>query len=277
MEKNALGRGLSALIPEGHQEKEKIQTVPIEKLEPSSFQPRKFFSEARIKELGESIREKGMIQPILVRPRDERFEIIAGERRFRAAKMIGFGEVPVIIKQVKDGDLLEISLIENIQREDLNHLEEARAFKRLVEEFGMTHEMISKRVSKDRATITNTLRLLELPVRIQALLEENAISMGHARSLLSLELEKDQWRITQQIVKKGLSVRQTEQLVRAKLTKPEGSPRRRKDIHLQDIEEKLQHRFGTRVKIYQGKKRGKLVIEYFSPEDLNRILGIIDR
>lgn len=275
MEKNALGRGLSALIPEGHQEREKIQSIDIGKIVPSKFQPRHYFSEARIKELAESIREKGIIQPILVRPIEDRFEIIAGERRYRAAKMLEFKELPAIIKQVKDIDVLEISLIENIQREELNRIEEARAFRRLAEEFSMTHETISQRVCKDRATISNTLRLLELPDKIQNFLEENSITMGHAKSLLALENERDQIRLCNKIIKKGLSVRQAENLVRTKMSKPEASARRKKDVHLGAVEERLQHNFGTRVKIYQGKKRGKIIIEYFSADDLNRILELM--
>jgi len=275
MDRSVLGRGLSALIPEGHQEREKIQNIEIEKIKTSKFQPRQFFSEGRIKELAESIREKGIIQPILVRPQGDVFEIIAGERRYRAAKLLNLKEVPAIVKQVKDADVLELSLIENIQREELNRMEEARAFSRLAREFSMTHEVISKRVAKDRATISNTLRLLELPEKIQSFLEENSITMGHAKALLSLEKEKDRIRLCKSIMKKGLSVRQTENWVRAKAMKPEGSSRRKKDVHLSGIEEKLQHQFGTRVKILQGKKRGKIVIEYFSQEDLNRILDII--
>lgn len=275
MEKSVLGRGLSALIPEAPLEKDKVQTIDLQLLEASTFQPRLYFSENRLKELAASIKEKGVIQPILVRAKGSRYEIIAGERRFRAAKLLGLKEIPAIIKHVDDANLLELSLIENVQREELNRIEEARAYQRLSKEFSLTQEQISLKVSKDRATVANTLRLLELPAKIQRHLEENLITMGHAKSLLMLEDEKEQTKLCDKILKKGLSVRQSEVAARI-LGAGNGAPvRRKKDIHLAGIEEKLQHRFGTRVRILQGKKRGKIVIEYFSQEDLNRVLGIL--
>jgi len=275
MERNVLGRGLSALIPEGHEQKEKIQTIGTEQMVTSELQPRKFFSETRLKELAESIKEKGVIQPILVRSKGDKYEIIAGERRFRAVQLAGIKEVPVIIKQVNDADLLEISLIENIQREELNRMEEARAYRRLAVDFGLTHDTISLRVSKDRTTVTNTLRLLELPPKVQELIEENRLSMGHAKSLLSLENEKDMIKCCDQIVKKGMSVRQAEQLVRKKLFGPTRPAKRNRDAFVQNIEESLQHRFGTRVRVIQGKKRGRIIMEYFSQDDLHRILSLL--
>lgn len=275
MEKSVLGRGLSALIPESPVDREKTQTLELDRLEASTFQPRQYFSENRLKELAASIKEKGVIQPILVRPRGSKYEIIAGERRYRAAKLLGLKEIPVIIKNVDDGNVLEIALIENVQREELNRIEEARAYKRLAQEFHLTQEQISAKVSKDRATVANTLRLLDLPAKIQRHLEENLISMGHAKSLLMLESEKEQGKLCDKILKKGLSVRQSEIAARVLASGPAAPSRRKKDIHLVSIEEKLQHRFGTRVRILQGKKRGKVVIEYFSQEDLNRVLGIL--
>ena len=276
MERNVLGRGLSALIPEGSDVKEKVQSIPLDKIIPSPFQPRMKFSDERLRELSESIMEKGVIQPILVRPNGEKFELIAGERRFRAAQLAGFKEIPAIARNVKDGDLLEISLIENIQREELNKLEEARAYARLSVEFGLTHEMIAKRVSRDRTTISNILRLLELPEKIQRLLEENTITMGHARSLLSLPDERKQMKLCERIVRQDMSVRQAEGLV-----KREVSPHRifrsrgKKDVHVLNAEEGLQHRLGTRVRIAQGKKRGKIIIDFFSTEDLTRLVSLL--
>lgn len=275
MEKSVLGRGLSALIPEAPVDKDKVQMIEISRLEASTFQPRLYFSDSRLKELAASIKEKGVIQPILVRAKGARYEIIAGERRFRAAKSLGLKEIPAIIKNVNDEDVLELSLIENVQREELNRIEEARAYHRLSKEFHLTQEQIALKVSKDRATIANTLRLLELPEKIQRHLEENLISMGHAKSLLMLADEREQIRLCDKILKKGLSVRQSETAARI-LGAGAGQPvRRKKDLHIASLEEKLQHRFGTRVRILQGKKRGKIVIEYFSQEDLNRVLGIL--
>lgn len=275
MEKSVLGRGLSALIPEAPLEKEKVQTIELNRLEASKFQPRLYFSDNRLKELAASIKEQGVIQPILVRAKGGRFEIIAGERRFRAAKLLGLKEIPAIIKNVDDANVLELSLIENVQREELNRIEEARAYQRLAQEFNLTQEQISLKVSKDRATIANTLRLLELPAKIQRHLEENLISMGHAKSLLMLENEKEQTKLCDKILKKGLSVRQSELAARILGSGSAAQVRRKKDVHLAGIEERLQHRFGTRVRILQGKKRGKIVIEYFSQEDLNRVLGLL--
>jgi len=275
MEKSVLGRGLSALIPEAPVEKEKVQTIELDRLEASTFQPRLYFSDSRLKELAASIKEKGVIQPILVRAKGGKYEIIAGERRFRAAKLLGLKEIPAIIKNVDDANVLELSLIENVQREELNRIEEARAYRRLSQEFRLTQEQISLKVSKDRATVANTLRLLELPEKIQRHLEENLISMGHAKSLLMLADEKEQTKLCDKILKKGLSVRQSEHAARVLGAGSGQQVRRKKDIHIASIEEKLQHRFGTRVRILQGKKRGKIVIEYFSQEDLNRVLGML--
>ena len=276
MERNVLGKGLSALIPEGAQAKDRIQTVLIDEIRASSFQPRKNFPEGSLKELAESIREKGVIQPVLVRQIEGGYELIAGERRFRAVKLLGHKEIPVIVKKVADADLLEIALVENIQREELNKIEEAKAYDRLARDFGLTHETISRRVGKDRATITNILRLLELPDKIQKFLEENTITMGHARSLLGIGDSKQQLKLCDRIVRKGLSVRQVENTVRS-----EGGARKiyrsrpHRNPQIQHYEESLQHRLGTRVRIAQGKKRGKILIDFYSADDLNRVLTLL--
>ena len=274
--RNVLGKGLSALIPEAAEPKEKVQNLPLERIHASALQPRKKFADAALQELAQSIKEKGIIQPVLVRPTETGYELVAGERRFRAAQSLGWTEIPAIVRKVADGDLLEISLIENIQREELSKIEEARAYERLSKDFGLSHELISQRVSKDRSTITNTLRLLELPEKIQKFLEENTITMGHARSLLPLGDEKAQLKVCERIVRQGLSVRQSENLVRN-----EASGRKifrfkgKRDVHVMAMEEQLQHRLGTRVRILQGKKRGKIVIDFFSTEDLTRVLDIL--
>jgi ParB family transcriptional regulator, chromosome partitioning protein len=273
MERNVLGKGLSALIPEGAQQRERIQTIALDRIRPSSLQPRTRFTDTRLNELAESIKEKGVIQPILVRQKGDEFEIIAGERRYRAVKKLGHTEISAIVKNVEDEDLLEISIIENIQREELNKVEEAKAFQRLATQFGMTHEAIAKKVSKDRATITNSLRLLELSGAIHQYIEDGRISAGHAKALLPIVNEKRQIRICERIVKKNLSVRQAENLVRDEVTsKIHRKSHSRKDIHVLSVEERLQHRFGTRVQIIQGKKRGKIVMDYYSADDLNRLI-----
>ena len=277
MERNVLGKGLGALIPDASQaNKERIQTLPIESIRASKFQPRQNFSDARLQELAESIREKGVIQPILVRQIENGFELIAGERRLRAVKFLGLAEIPAIVKKVDDGDMLEIALIENIQREELSKIEEAKAYKRLAEEFGLTHEIISKRVSKDRTTITNALRLLDLPEKIQKLLEESTLSAGHAKTLLSILDPKRQMKLCEDIVKRGLSVRQTETMARL-----EGTGKRilrknaQRDPNIASVEESLAHRLGTRVKLLQGKKRGRILIDFYSLDDLDRLLKLL--
>jgi ParB family chromosome partitioning protein len=214
MERNVLGRGLSALMPEAPQAGEKVQNIPTDKIRPSIFQPRKRFADDRLKELAESISEKGVIQPILVRKNQDGYEIIAGERRYRAVTSLGHKDIPAIIKNVSDEDLLEISIIENVQREELNKIEEAKAYERLADEFGMTHDDIAKKVSKERTTITNALRLLDLPKKIQEFLEEGLITAGHARCFLSVQDEKKQIRFCEKVIRQNLSVRQTENLAR---------------------------------------------------------------
>jgi ParB family chromosome partitioning protein len=277
MEKK-LGKGLSALIPTHDQDKsrEKVVYLNVADIERSPYQPRENFPEEKLGELIASIREKGVIQPILVRSTSEgRYELIAGERRLRAANSLSMQHIPALIKDVDDVDALELSLIENIQREELNPLEEAHAFKRLCDEFGFTQEQIGQAIGKDRSTIANTMRLLLLPKSIQGCLAGNTISMGHARALLALEGEKAQLRCCEKIIKRGLSVRQAEQLVK----QTGKAPRRpvERDHHLIAVEEDLQHVFGTRVKIQQGKKRGKIEIQYYSHEDLERIVAILQR
>ncbi len=276
MERPALGKGLSALIPQGEKPREKIQTLEIDKIKTSDRQPRATFSQVKLQELADSIGEKGVIQPILVRPEGDGFQVIAGERRLRAARLGGFKEIPAIVREVKDEDALELALIENIQREELTKVEEAKAYARLATDFNLTHEEIARKVSKDRTTISNTLRLLELPEKIQNFLEESTITMGHAKAILSLDDPVARMRLCERIVKKGLSVREAEHLSRLQLS-PAGERRRkpRQDIHLAAVEDKLQHHLGTRVRISQGKKRGRITIDFYSTDDLNRILTVI--
>ena len=274
MEKK-LGRGLSALIPETSETKEKVVYLRIEDITPSPYQPRERFPEDKLSELIASIKEKGVIQPILVRTVEGgKYELIAGERRLRAVKALDMPDIPALIKDVDDVDALEMSLIENLQREDLNPMEEAHAYKRLCDEFNFTQEKIGQTIGKDRSTIANAIRLLLLPKEIQDCVASNTITMGHARTILSVEGERPQKRFCEQIIRKGLSVRQAEQLAR-KLTSKQPKRATAKDSHILSIEEELQHLFGTKVKIAHGKKRGKIEIQYFSGEDLERILQIL--
>ena len=277
MERKVLGRGLEALIPQdAGQAKEKVQSLKTEQIHASRFQPRLTFSQERIVELARSIQEKGVIQPILVRAiAEDKYELIAGERRLRAVKHLGLGEIPAIVRRVADADLLEISIIENIQREELNALEEAKAYRRLAQEFGHTQDHIANRVGKDKSSVSNLLRLLNLPEKIQDYISKNMISFGHAKVLLSLSDAKQQLLFCEKILKKNLSVRQTEQITGGHRARNKSSRRPQENIELKAIEEKLQHALGTKVRIHHGKKRGKIEIEYYSLDDLERVLKIL--
>jgi ParB family transcriptional regulator, chromosome partitioning protein len=280
MERKALGKGISALIPEREMAPtdtfESVVNISISQISPSKYQPREIFKKEKLQELVSSIREKGVVQPVLVREiQGGRYELIAGERRFRAVKELGFETIPAIIRKVdSDIDLLELSLIENIQREGLNPIEEAHAYQRLISEFNFNLEEIGKAVGKDKTSISNTTRLLKLPQKIQDYIISETISMGHGRALLGLDDEKEQFRICARIIKKGLSVREAEQLVNRSAV---GTRKKsaQKDQNLVGIEEELQRIFGTRVKILHAKKRGRISIDYFSLDELDRILGLL--
>ena len=281
MEKRALGKGLSALIPPKEVEQdqqEKVLQIPISQIKTSKYQPRVEFNRERLEELINSIKEKGVIQPILVRRTPDGYELIAGERRLRAVKALGIERLPAIVRDVQDIDMLELSLIENIQREELNPIEEANAFQRFISDFKFTQEKIAQVLGKDRSTIANTIRLLNLPKKIQEFISIEAITAGHAKALLSLPTENEQLRVCNLVIKKGLSVRETENIAgkRTAGTKNIGS-KKDKDANIIDIENRLQNILGTRVKIFHGKKRGRIQIEYYSNEDLNRLLDIFSR
>ena len=290
MEKvGGLGKGLRALIPEQQLADQKSVMVgdrlimaPVDLIVGSRFQPRSFYDEASIHELAESIRQSGVIHPILIREVDAggsdtpgRYELIAGERRLRAVKRLGLKEIPSLVKRVDDAAAARMGLIENIQREDLTAIEEARAYRRLQDEFGMTQETIAQAVGKDRVTVTNTLRLLQLPAAIQETIARGDVGMAHARALLGLPTERLQLKLLRMIVERGLSVRRVEVLVRQWTggTAKRGGPPR--DPHLGAAEEQLQQRLGTRVRIHHGRRRGWIRIEYYSVDDLNRILGVL--
>ncbi|MBU0759861.1 MAG: ParB/RepB/Spo0J family partition protein [Candidatus Omnitrophica bacterium] len=279
MEKRVLGRGLSALIPEKIQDTADKQqagviNIPIDKIKANKFQPRKDFDKDTLKDLTSSIKEKGLIQPVLVRYKDNEYELITGERRFRAAKMLNFKEIPAIVKNVSDLDSLELSIIENVQREDLNPIDQAKAYKQLIEEFNMTQENIAEAIGKDRATIANILRLLKLSEKIQEYVSRGTISMGHARAILGLSSDREQSRLCTKVIKNDLSVRDTERYAK-KMQSGTKKTISDKDPNLIDAEELLKEALGTKVKIIKSKKGGKIEIEFYSDNDLERVITIL--
>lgn len=283
MKRTALGRGLSALLPEQtNQNNEELREIDIDLIEPNSEQPRTRFTENALEELAQSIRENGIVQPIVVRRNNGRFEIVAGERRWRAAQRIGLTKIPAVIREISDEKMLELALIENIQRQELNAVEEARAYKKLIESLGLTQEMVALRVGKDRTFITSYLRLLRLPEDIQKLIEEEKISVGHARALLMAETLDIQRRAARNILDMNLNVRDTERTVK-RLNSGKGlndktnAQAKNVDANIRAAETKLQRRFGTKVKItpFAGKLGGKIEIEYYGDEDLNRLYHML--
>lgn len=276
MERKVLGKGLKALIPDEAVIKTAQTTalLKLDEISPSKFQPREIIDPEKQRELMLSIKEKGVIQPVIVRPKGDGYELIAGERRLRAAKELGFLQLPAIIKDVKDDEALEISLIENIQRQDLNPIEEAHAYQRLIDEFSLTQEETSQKVGKDRASVANTLRLLKLPEKIKEEICLGRISMGHAKAILMLETKEAQLELCNKIVKRGLSVREAEYFVRRKLVGPSRRRLKRRSPEIQAIEEELRKIFGTKVTLMHHQKRGKILIEYYSNEDLDRLLKL---
>lgn len=287
-----LGKGLDVMIPnivgESKEKKQKAEaqqksaetTVAITKVEPNRKQPRKFFDEDALQELADSIKQFGLLQPILVQDRKDYYEIIAGERRWRAARLAGLKEVPVIIKNYSDQEIVEIALIENIQREDLNPIEEAQAYKRLLEEFHLKQDEVAERVSKSRVAVTNSIRLLKLSEKVQQMVIDDMISTGHARALLAVEDEEEQYALAQKIFDEKLSVREIEKIVK-NLHKP-SKTKKMDDKTMQaiylDIEEKLKQKLSTKVVVSsKGEGIGKIEIEFYSHEDLDRILDMIGK
>jgi len=273
-QKKALGRGLSALIP---QKSEPAATagfahIPLDRISANPYQPRKAFSERSIDELARSVREHGIVQPLVVtRTADNRYRLVAGERRFRAAQKAGLQSVPAVIKELlQESDALQIALIENIQREDLNPIEEANAYYQLHDEFGLTQEEISRRVGKERSTVANFLRLLKLPDTVKQLLASGQLSMGHARALLSVDSAKKQEQLADRVVKNSLNVRQTEVLASATTAKP-AKQEKPKDVFTRDAEEKLTKALRTKVDIARRRRGGVIHIRFASEDDLMRI------
>lgn len=305
MAKPALGRGLGALLggaptaakppgppatlstatvpPPVPDVREQVQRLPLTRIRPCPLQPRKNFTPEAIRELADSIREKGIVQPLIVRVRDDGFELIAGERRWRAAQLIGLAEVPVLVREADDRAVLELALIENLQRENLNPLEEAHGYARLLEQFQLTQEEVAAKVGRNRATVANALRLLRLPAELQTFVREGQLSVGHAKVILGLNRAEDQKQAAARVIKKELSVRQTEELVAHLLSrhaagagiKSAAAAVSLRDPHIADLEHRLQQRLGTKVSLRYVQGKGSVEIRFFSDEDLERVLLIL--
>jgi len=283
MGRQALGKGLSALIPDLEPSSERegaVVDLLVSEIQPNPYQPRMNFDEVGIAELKRSILEQGVIQPIVVRRLDAGYQIITGERRWRAVREAGLDTIPALVREVSSAeDMIELSLVENIQREDLNPIDEANAYRMLIEECGLTQEEVARKVGKERSTVANLLRLLRLPDEIQERILDGELTMGHARALLVLEDEEEQIRLCGEILKNGWTVRKAEQVAKARRN---GRPVRvrvqsKRDPLVQALEEELQRFFGTAVRIVKGGRKGKIEIEFYSDRDLERVLGILRR
>jgi len=277
MGKKALGKGLDALISGGYESDESadsVQSIHVEEIVPNRFQPRKSFDEDKIRELAQSIKENGMIQPIVVRRIGAQYEVIVGERRVRAAREAELSVVPAILKEYSDDSVLELALIENIQREDLNPVEEAFAYKMILEKDRITQEELAKRVGKSRSYIANMVRILDLPESIIENVSRGTISVGQAKALLSIDEETRKIALAQRIIKEGITVRDLERMTRNRNV-PRGTPAKTVDPYVEELEEKLRERLGTKVKIDYRKGRGTVKIEFYSDDELERILDIV--
>jgi ParB-like partition proteins len=281
--RQALGKGLRALIPGGEDKPQAATPGYIlcspDELIPNGKQPRQRFDPDKLRELVESIKSKGVIQPLIVRKHSKGYQIVAGERRFRAAKLAGVTAIPVVVKELSDAEILEVALVENLQREDLNPLEEAEAYRQLIEEHGLTQDDLATRVGRQRSTVANTLRLLKLPEMVRRFLENGELSPGHARAILGLSTEAAQLALAKKVIREKLSVRECEELVRGKPDQKTTSrtiPRQKRYSTEQlALIESLQRRLGTKVDMHTGQKGGKLIIHYFSLDELDHILAVI--
>jgi ParB family chromosome partitioning protein len=280
LSKKGLGKGLGALIPIIDEKDEKdIQEIDIDEIKPNERQPRKAFDEEKIKELAFSIKEHGVLQPVILRKTKTGYELVAGERRWRAAKIAGIEKIPAIIKKITDAEVMQIALIENLQREDLNPVEEAMAYKTLMEEFGMTQEELAGRIGKSRSHIANTVRLLNLEDEIKEMINQGKITAGHARALLSIDESRERIKIAKKIAEENFSVRETEDLIKTYSSKAKEKRNNSKNQEINPainhIEEQLKKALGTKVKIKGDERRGKIEIDFYSEDELERILEII--
>lgn len=273
-----LGKGINALFPgESLSETEKITQIKVGQLKTNPYQPRKIFDDAALQELAESIKEHGILQPVVVRKHGQHFELVVGERRFRAAKIAKLKEVPAIIKELTDQQMMELAILENLQREDLTPIEEAEAYQKLMEALGLTQEQLAFRLGKSRPHIANHVRLLALPENVRNMISDKKLTMGHGRTLLGLRSKKLIPETAEKVAKEGLNVRQLENLVQ-KLNEdvPRETIEKKKDLFLEEKQSELRDRFGTNVQIKKSKNKGKIEIEFFSEEDLERILEILN-
>ena len=273
----ALGKGLGALIPDVDRGRGDFFLCGIEEIVPNRKQPRKRFDDEKIGELAASIREKGILEPLLVRKLGDEYELIVGERRWRAAQKAGLREVPVLVRAISDSEALELALIENLQREDLGVLEEAEGYRQLIDEFDLTQEELAKRIGKDRTSVTNTLRLLRLPEEVKEKLADSTVSSGHGRAILALPDEEDQKAICRMVIGKGLSVRETERLVKrwGKKKPTAGADKDPDEFGQKALEADLTRFLSTRVQISKSGKRGRIEIEFYSVDELQRIVDLI--
>jgi ParB family transcriptional regulator, chromosome partitioning protein len=274
-----LGKGLNALFPEESlTPSEKVDMISLKDIKANPYQPRKIFDEAAILELSESIKEHGVLQPIILRKVRKGFEIVVGERRYRAAKLANLPEIPAVVREMTDQQMMELAILENLQREDLTPIEEAEAYQNLMEHLNLTQEQLAFRLGKSRPHIANHIRLLSLPEQVRDLISANKISMGHGRAILGLKRKKLIPQVTEKVIKEEMSVRQLEALIQ-KLNEDvprETSKETKKDIFIVDKEEQLREYFGTNVTIKKGKDKGKIEIEFFSEDDLERILELLE-
>jgi ParB family chromosome partitioning protein len=276
VKKTGLGKGMAALLPGADEEGKSFFFCPIEEIRPNRSQPRKTFSHEKLEELAASIREKGIIQPLVVRKKSDHYELIAGERRWRAAQKAGLREVPVVIQDVSDDTALEMALIENIQREDLNAVEEAEAYQALLDNFSLSQEDLARRVGKERSTVANSLRLLKLPAEIKRDITEDRLTMGHARALLALDSLEQMKKGRDEILKRQLTVRQAEGFVKMLKSGTARKKAKSPDPHLAEVVEQLKRHFRAKVALRHAGRGGRLEISYTSLEDLTRIIEIIN-
>lgn len=276
MKRKALGKGIRAIIPESTQQAlaAEARSIRISEIRPNPFQPRDKVEDG-IEELVASVQQNGVLQPVMVRRRRDGYELIMGERRFRAARQAGLDIIPAVVRDATDEQMLELALVENLQRENLNPIEEATAYRQLADKFGLTHDEIAARVGRDRSTITNALRLLELPFKVRDALVARRLSAGHGRALLALPSRRDQVSTAERAVRQGLSVRALERLCTVRGERRKRKPLE-KDVHIRELEQQLQEILGTRVQIAEARDgKGRITISYFSAEDLDRLLRII--
>ncbi len=283
MIKKALGRGLGTLIPQMDTVKvegvQSVSEIEVSRIVPNRYQPRHVFEDKSLEELADSIKNHGVIQPVIVRHLDNgSYELIAGERRWRASQIAGLKKIPVVVKDISDEKSLEIALIENLQRENLNSIEAAQGYQRLLNEFNLTQEEIAVRVGKDRSTVANYMRLLSLPEKVRAYLSGSILSPGHAKAILSITAHGEQVKFAEHLVAKGASVREAEAWVKTwGVQKNKKKVIEKRDPSFREVEERLQRILGTKVRIHEEKKGGKIVVEYYTLDDLNRILELVDR